>query len=526
METSNNIIRNHETLTQNTDRDSSTRSIWQEGVPELESSNASNFNPATIYDVLIIGGGITGLTTALLLQKAGKNCILAEAHTLGYGTTGGTTAHINTFLDTSYKTIESNFGKEGSELVAEATQQAIDLIYQLVKEYNINCDFEFLPGYLYAETDDQGSELEKIYESAVQAGVSVRIVSESPVPAPFKKAIIYEGQAKFHPLKYIISLANEFAKLGGIILEHTFIRDLKTEGQFHVAKSDSVSINAGKVVYATHIPPGINLLHFRCAPYRSYAVAFKAGETTFPQALAYDMQQPYHYFRCQLINQQRYMIVGGSDHKTGHGSPGEAFKTLEEYVKTLYPEAYIEYRWSAQFYEPSDGLPYIGKLPGIDEGVYVATGYSGNGITYGSIAGKILTDLILTGESEFEKVFSPGRIKPVAGFQEFVKENANVAYHFIADRFSVRSIQSLQEMLPDSGNVVEHEGKKLAVYKDASGEIHALNPVCSHAKCIVNWNNVEKSWDCPCHGARYGINGEVLNGPASYGLQKIELNKE
>ncbi len=504
-------------------RDGSTVSIWQEGVFEASSKKGS-FNSNTVYDVLIVGGGITGLTAALLLQKAGKMCLLAEAKTLGHGTTSGTTAHINTYVDTSYYQIKKDFGKEGAELVAEATKEAIDLVYRNVKEYNIDCGFEFLPGLLYAETEKQGSELEEIYRASEEAGVSVRIGSEIPIPVSFKKTICYESQAQFHPIKYILGLASEFQKLGGIISENTFVRSLDSSDSIHTAHTDLFPIQATNVIYATHIPPGINLLHFRCAPYRSYAVGVKVPDHLYPEAVVYDMQNPYHYFRSHNISGQKYLIVGGEDHKTGHGDPDESFKRLEQYVKDIYKSATIEYRWSAQYYEPVDGLPYIGKLPGVAEGIYVGTGYSGNGITYGTIAAKILSDLIVGEKSRFQKIFSPSRIKPVAGFQEFVKENSDVAYKFIADRFGAEEIGSLSEIEPDTGAVIEYNKEKLAIYKDIAGKLHALNPVCTHAKCIVNWNNSEKSWDCPCHGARYDTAGNVLNGPASKNLQKVVLN--
>lgn len=507
-------------------RDSSTESIWQSGISKSEKFNHTQFNIESVYDVLIVGGGITGLTSALLLQKAGKKCVLAEAHSIGYGTTGGTTAHLNTILDNPYNQIEKDFGQEGAELVAEATQEAIDLVYKNIKDHNIECDFEYLSGYLYAESDEQGDELEKIYEASIRAGISARITSDIPIPIPFKKAIVFDGQAQLHPLKYIYGLAEVFLKNGGIILENTFIRNLESENNIHVARSDLFSIKAQNIIYATHIPPGINLLHFRCAPYRSYAVGFKISDHIYPQVLTYDMQNPYHYFRTQMIDDEKYLIVGGADHKTGHGDPDESFKKLEDYVKKIYGSISIKYKWSAQYYEPADGLPYIGKLPGFNKGIFTASGFSGNGITLGSIAGKILASLIKGEENKFADLFDPGRIKPVAGFTEFVKENTDVAYRFIADRLSVTEVDSLQELELDSGAVVEYKDKKLAVYKDLAGELHILNPVCTHAKCIVNWNNAEKSWDCPCHGARYDINGAVLTGPASKSLQKIDINKE
>jgi glycine/D-amino acid oxidase-like deaminating enzyme/nitrite reductase/ring-hydroxylating ferredoxin subunit len=506
-------------------RDASTESIWQQGIEQPVPTIPVAFDSNLVYDVLIIGAGITGLTTALLLQEEGKNCVLAEAYSIGYGTTGGTTAHLNTYVDNTYDQIEKDFGEEGAKLVADATKEAISLVEELVLLHQIQCDFHYRQGFVYAETDQQANQLDEIFKASVKAGVSVHSTDRIPVPVSFKKAIVFEGQAQIHPLKYVTGLAKEFTRKGGIILENTRIRDIKKENNYNVGVSDSSSIKASKIVYATHIPPGINLLHFRNAPYRSYALGIRLPEEKLPDDLVYDLQDPYHYFRTQVKEGEKYLIIGGEDHKTGHGDPEASFRRLESYTKSLYPNCSIDYSWSAQYYEPSDGLPYIGKLPGFSEGVYVATGFGGNGITYGSIAGKILRDLVLDQPNKYENIFNPGRIKPVAGFSEFVKENVDVAFKFIADRISSTEIISIQEIETDKGVVVDFNDKKLAVYRDAGGEFHALNPVCTHAGCIVNWNPSEKSWDCPCHGARYDINGDVLTGPASKGLQKIDMNK-
>jgi hypothetical protein len=473
---------------------------------------------------LIIGAGITGLTTALLLQESGKKCIIAEAYNIGYGTTGGTTAHLNTFLDSPYHIIDKNFGAEGAELVAKACKEAIDTVTYFVERYQIDCDFAYRKGYVYAETDEESSELDKMTEAAIKAGVALNRESTIPVSIPFKQAITFEQQAQIHPLKYIYKLAEEFKKLGGIILQNTKIDSVEKSQDHHHAKAEKLEIKARKIVYATHIPPGINQLHFKCAPYRSYVLGVKLGDTNYPTDLVYDMQDPYHYVRTQEINNETYLIVGGDDHKTGHGNPEDSFNSLENYVRENYNVASIDFKWSSQYFEPADGLPYIGKLPGFDQDIFVATGLGGNGITLGSVAGKILRDLILDNTNIFADLFSPSRIKPIAGFAEFVKENTDVVYRFIKDRFAAKDIESLSEIPLDSGAVIEFENEKLAIYRDPSGEIHAVSPVCTHTGCIVNWNNAEKSWDCPCHGARYDTNGEVITGPASKALKKMEIN--
>jgi hypothetical protein len=236
------------------------------------------------------------------------------------------------------------------------------------------------------------------------------------------------------------------------------------------------------------------------------------------------MYDPYHYYRTQEIDGEKYLIIGGEDHKTAHEENTNAcFNDLIAHTRKYFDIKEITHHWSSQYFEPSDGLAYIGHLPGNPENVYVATGYGGNGITYSHIAAITLSDIITKGHSEFADLFSPGRIKPVAGFAAFVQENADVVKEFVARRIAVEKIDGLSDLAKGEAKVVKYEGETLAIYKDENGGIHALNPVCTHAKCVVGWNRAEKTWDCPCHGARYDISGEVLTGPARRGLEKVEL---
>jgi len=350
-------------------------------------------------------------------------------------------------------------------------------------------------------------------------------VLQSPAAVPFVEALQFPGQAQFHPLKYLKALQAAFVNAGGAMLENSSVTEVTRQEDIHIVTAGGSALRARHVIYATHIPPGVNILSLRCAPYRSYVLGVKLENDNYPDALVYDMQDPYHYFRTHELDGEKILIVGGNDHKTGHEDTEKSFTDLEAYVRKYYRVAAVKYRWSSQYYVPVDGLPYIGRMPGNDT-VYCATGYNGNGMMLGSIAGKILSDIVLGNKSKYEEVFAPGRMKPVAGFTEFIKENADVAYQFVASRFSAHEVDYLKRVKKESGEVVEFAGRKIAVYRDADGAIHALNPVCTHARCIVNWNNEEKSWDCPCHGARYDIHGNVLNGPADKPLQKLSAQGE
>jgi glycine/D-amino acid oxidase-like deaminating enzyme/nitrite reductase/ring-hydroxylating ferredoxin subunit len=503
-------------------RDANTESLWQ----EIESINFAQKPISTsndTYDVLIIGAGITGITTALLLQRAGKNCILVDGNSIGFGTTSGTTAHLNTFFDATYPEIESNFNADAAKQVAKAGKEALHLIKTLIDEYKIDCDFEEKDGYLFSQNEKETKDLTDILTSSQNANVIVEEAEENGVPIEFQHSLLFKNQAQFHPIKYILALVREFQKLGGTIREHTFIRETNFDEGIHTAKADNFEIMSKNIVYATHMPPGVNLFSFRCAPYRSYVLGIKLADEAYPNCLSYDMQDPYHYFRTHEIDGEPYLILGGEDHKTGHGDPEKAFKNLEDYARKYFKVKSVPFKWSAQYYIPADGLPYIGQMPAGDEKIYIATGFNGNGMQFGTLSAIIIADTILGKDHQHAELFSASRVKPIAGFTDFVKENADVAYHFIADRFSAEEIDSLKEIKPDTGMLVDFKNQKLAIYKSKTGEITALNPVCTHAKCIVNFNSEEKSWDCPCHGGRFDINGKVLTGPPRGDLQQVQL---
>ena len=503
-------------------RDGNHISPWQqEAIP---SSGQQLPDTHTVFDVVIIGAGITGLTTALLLQQQGKKCIVLDGHGVGYGTTGGTSAHLNTFFDTTYSEVESGFGEEQAKLFAEVGKEAISTVQDLSNQYGIQCDLESRDGILYSETEKETKQLLEILEASRRAGVDAVETRDNEIPVEMQFAVVFRDQAQFHPLKYCKGLARTFIELGGVLLDNAFVENTRVEEGIQIAEVGEHTIMGKDLVYATHMPPGITVFNFECAAYRSYVLGIKLKNGDYPEALVYDMQEPYHYFRTHIIEGQPYLLLGGEDHKTGHEDPEAAFKALEEYARKYYYVESVDYKWSSQYYIPADGLPFIGLMPGADN-TYVATGYNGNGMMLGTIAGKMISDAILGRANQYEKLFSPSRIKPITGFTEFVKENADVAYHFVADRFAAEDLESFKDLPLDSGSVVDYKGKQLAVYKDDQGLITALNPTCTHAGCVVNFNAEEKSWDCPCHGGRFDVNGEVISRPPRKNLARIEVSE-
>lgn len=480
-----------------------------------------------VFDAVIIGGGVTGITTALQLQKAGKKCILLEAQNLGFGTTGGTTAHLNTLLDTPYHQIAKDFSKEDAQRVANSAHNALELIKRNIDEYNIDCEYAAAKGYMYAQTDSQTEELDKILQGAKEVGEAIEYTDVIPVPIPFQKAVVFDKQAKFNPIKYLYGIAEAFENAGGIILQECRATDVTVTDGVATVSTNKTEVKAKHVIYATHIPPGVNVLHFTCAPYRSYAIAVKLSDKHYPEDLAYDMYNPYRYYRTQIIDGEKYLIAGGEDHKTAHEINTEkCFREVEVYVRQFFNVESVPFKWSSQYFEPADGLPYIGHLPGNPDNVYVATGFSGNGFTHGTTAAIMLADIICNGKSEYQDLYSPARIKPVAGFENIVKESADVVGSLIVGWLQTDKLQNMVDLARGDGKIVNYDGKKVGIYKDEVGKLYAVNPACPHIQCSVSWNTAEKSWDCPCHGSRFSFTGTMLTGPARKDLQQIDLRKD
>ena len=505
-------------------RDGALESIWQH-----QQNNHLPINTSTSeipYDVLIAGGGITGLTTALLLQKAGKKCIIAEMHNIGFGTSSGTTAHFNTFFDTTYKTVENNFGEENARLLATAAEEALNLIKQNIQAHNIECDFEEKEGYIFATEENQIKPLEDLVEATKKVGLPIDFINDSVFPIPYLKLACIRNQAQFHPVKYIHGLAKAFEEAGGVIITDCKVTNVE-EGDIIKVKTSRGDVEAMHLIWATHIPTGVNLLHFRAAPYRSYVVGVTLNDNNYPQDLGYDMVDPYHYYRTHTINGQQYLIAGGEDHKTAHEENTDApFRRLESYVRQYYDVKEVVFKWSSQYFEPADGIAYIGHLPGNGDNIWVATGFGGNGMTYSHIAALTLSDIMINGDSKYRKLFDPNRVKPVAGFTNFIKESVDVVKEFVIGKFSAEKIQAFSDIAVGEAKVVQYDGEKIAMYKDEQHKIHAVNPTCTHVHCTVAWNAAEKSWDCPCHGARYNCDGEVLTGPATKNLAVINLTEK
>jgi glycine/D-amino acid oxidase-like deaminating enzyme/nitrite reductase/ring-hydroxylating ferredoxin subunit len=508
-----------------------THSFWRQSTPE---THFPQLITDISVDVAIVGAGITGLTTALFLKRAGLKVAVIEAYKIGHGTTGYTSAHLSEVPDAGYQTLISNFGETNARLIVNSRRTAIKTIVGIVEQENIQCDFQRVPGYLYTESREDIDYLEAEVEMAQQLGVDATLTTQVPLPFPLQCGILFPHQGQFQPVQYLHGLANAIEGEGSHIFERTKVLDFTDDLPCRLY-TDRGSVKAQNIILATHTPihdiahqPDLMLLSTKIAPYRSYILGVRLVEKRFgptnvvPAGLFWDTVEPYHYTRTYQDEKGLLLIVGGEDHKTGQDiNTNECFTRLEEYVRARYEVDEIEYKWSSQFYEPIDGIPFIGK-PNIHSHLYVATGYSGNGLSFGTIAAMLLSDLVLGKANPWSQLYDPNRVV-IGGAADFIKQNLDVATHFVTDRFK-SDASRLSEIRPNEGKIVDIRGEKLAVYRDPQGTLHAVSPVCTHATCIVHWNSAETSWDCPCHGGRYSPTGQVLNGPPISPLQpkKIE----
>lgn len=469
-------------------------------------------------EVAVIGGGITGLTTAVLLAEAGKRVTLLEARRLGAGVSGKTTAHLTEALDTRYHDLESKFGSEGAALARASSREAIEKIASFAASGQLDCGFERLDGYLFASKDSELPELEAELAAAQRAGATVRQTSTVPLPLDATSALVFSNQAQFRPLDYLRLLAARLRQTDAQVFENVLVSKVENEGVFRLETSVGRTLTADAVVVATHAPYQTTKLELQLAQYRSYVVS---GPIAQPLGgLFWDLADPYHYFRSTTLDGQHYLLVGGADHRTGTQPEAGAdapFKELEALAARFGCQ--VSNRWSAQVAEPADGLPFIGQ-PDAKAPMYLAQGFSGNGMTFGTLAAMIISDQLLGRENRYAKLYRADRFKLLASAGAVVTENAETTGHLVAGHLKPVSAEPLSEIAKGDGRIVKVDGKRLAVCRDSDGRLHAVSAICTHQGCQVAFNAVEQSWDCPCHGSRFDIDGGVLDGPAEKPLEK------
>jgi len=476
-------------------------------------------------DVAIIGGGITGITAAAHLIKAGKKVAIIEAEKIGGVTTGYSTGNLYIPVQPFYQHILSKFNFETAKAIAQSRKFAIDYIESNIKEKGIACNFLRRPWYGYTANHERIA-LEKEVELFKKMDIPIEYTNELPLPFKFKKAVVMPNQARFNPLQYVISMADDLASKGCLIFENTRVLTIDEKDRC-VLKTANGKITANNVIIATHTPIGVNPAQLFTAPYRSYIVAVRVKDNIYPEGHFWDLDRPPHSTCTQAIAglNPELLLVAGSHHKTGQGENMQShYEELKTFLGDHFSVTDVAWQWSAQHYQSADDVPYIGLANRHSKHTYIATGYFADGLVYGTLAGIIIGDAILEKENALISTYQSNRFTPIASIGFLAKENMNVFIQYLKD-MPLSSTNNYSDIKAGEGRIVEINQEKCGVSRDDNNQLHIVSAVCTHMKGIVNWNNAEKTWDCPCHGSRFTALGDVIEGPAIMNLKRKQTKE-
>lgn len=465
-------------------------------------------------DVAIIGGGIAGITAGFILKRRGMKVAILEVDKIIEGTTARTTAKITSQHGLIYDKLISDVGETKARQYADANESAIEFIQRIIQEKGINCDYSVMPAYVYTQNDSYVDRIKKEVVAASTLGIEASFVTESYLPFPIKGAVRFENQAQFHPRKYLLELASEIPGEGSHIFENTKVLDVKEGTPNEIITENGYKVKANKIIIASHYPmENLKGLFFsRIYTERAYILGVVAEEN-FPEGMYISAESPTRSLRRQRYKDGHMVLIAGENHKTGQGKSTEVhYNSLKQFAEENFTVKDIPYRWSAQDCMPMDDIPFIGNITSNTKNIYIATGFKKWGMTGGTAAAMILSDIITEGYSSHSDVFDPFRLNIKGSIGTFIKENLNVGYEFIKGKLNINGSDT--EISTGEGKVVDFNGKRVGFYRDDKGKTYIVDTTCTHLGCELQWNKSEKSWDCPCHGSRFSYDGTILEGPA------------
>ncbi|MGW8377366.1 FAD-dependent oxidoreductase [Streptomyces sp. ODS28] len=483
-------------------------------------------------DAVVVGGGIAGLSTAWELARAGKSVAVLEADRIAAGVTGHTTAKVSALHGLIYSTLRDSTlrdatGAEAARLYAESQQQAVRHIADVAAELGAECELERVPAHTFVESPYHADEVRAEAEAAAEAGLPASYVTDTGLPFRVQGAVRVEDQAQFHPRKYLLALAEDLVRRGGVIHERTRVTELDEGDPCRVVTENGAEVTARDVVVATHYPVFDRALMFsRLEPRRELVVSALIPEDQdpggcylTPERRTRSVRTAPYPFRAGV----RLLIVTGEKFTpgtTGIGSVGARYERLAAWTYERWPDARMVHRWATQDNDTTDRVPYIGRFHPASHHAWVATGFGGWGMTSGVLSGQLLAAHLTGAElPPWARLYDPIRLSPREA-PAMLRFQSAVARRFVGDRLRSSYVDSVEEIAPGTGAIVRIDGRRCAVHRTPEGEVRALSPRCTHLGCLVRFNDEEGAWECPCHGSRFGIEGEVLQGPATRPLER------
>ncbi len=484
----------------------------------------NNINEDLSTDVCVIGAGIFGLTCGYYLTKLGYKVTILEKSDIASKATGHTTGKITSQHGLFYDYLTNSYGHKFAKDYLDANEEAIENIKNIIDEEDINCDFKYQKSFVYTTNKEEFPFIKKEYQAVSNLGYNCELVTKTGLPFDIVSGICFKNQAEFHPVKYLSGLCRCIAKRGGKIYVNTTAVDVKVDGSDYITYTKDHQIKSKYVIIATHYPfinfPGFYFTKMYQST--SYLIAVDTKKSLF-NGMYISSSSPTLSFRTAIYNNKEVLLIGGMDHKTGHPSSyKDTYGKLEEVAKKYYPHSEVLFRWNTRDCISLDKIPYIGSFSTSMPNMFVGTGFKKWGMSLSNVAANIVVDKISGKYNKYAYLFKSSRLKPIKNHDELKNMLVQSANSLLLDKLK-RPNMTFDEISNNSGSIIEVNGEKVGIYKDENGKIYAVKPICTHLGCLLSWNDIDKTWDCPCHGSRFNFDGKNLYDPAFKNLDTYDL---